>query len=564
MSTLVHPLRKIWSDSCRLHSIVNIPCSRQAIFCGMNIVLLALQMPTPFIISAIVNNLASANDLSKVLPLITTALALMLGTLLVGAWLRFEAIRQALDAAIIFRLYLLRQIMLNHSWGLPVQEMSDLHARLTQDLGAIQNLWPAGRIFAIRQLFTIIIVVAALFYINLKLTLMIAVFLPLAIICFRYFGKRLLTLSSAAQQQFGVSNGVLIESISAAPLSIMSGTDKFHVQRLKKSQKSLQDALINSHGCAITMEACLGALPLIISAFIWIIGGAAVHEGTNNAGELVSFSLLLSILYGPINSLFTLSSGVIVEAASLDRLLQLICKEPSICISLNTNLETHTAASLELRDLTYERGECHFSQFSVLISSGSCVAIRGTNGTGKSTLIALMYGAEPKVASKIFINGHALSDLEITMRSALISFLPQKVILFNDTLRNNILLGRSISDAAIAILCRRLGLTNFLDFWPHGLDTCIEEGGRNISGGERQRIGLLRTFVVKSPILLLDEPEQNLDAQTLQHLVSYLNEIKQFCTCVLVTHSEAFDDVIDQTLNLDAFKIGQQRVQASF
>ena len=121
-------------------------------------------------------------------------------------------------------------------------------------------------------------------------------------------------------------------------------------------------------------------------------------------------------------------------------------------------------------------------------------------------------------------------------------------------MRNNILLGRTISDEVITELCERLGLMNFLYLWPQGLDTSIEEGGRNISGGERQRIGLLRTLLVKSPILLLDEPEQNLDAQVLECLIDYLKEIKQFSTCVLITHSEAFDEIIDHSLNFDFLK----------
>lgn len=560
MNTLARPLWQIWSDSQRLHALVNIPWSRQSMFIGVNITLLALQMPTPFVISSIVNRLSSANNLSVVLPLITMALALMLGALLVGAWLRFEAIRQTLDATVSLRLYLFREIMQSHALGLPVREISELHARFTQDIGAIQNLWPAGRIFALRQILTIVIAVAALFYIDLKLTLTIAIFLPLAIISFRYFGRRLSILAAAAQKKFGESNGVLLESITAAPLAIMSGTDGFHIQRLGESQKKLREALVHSHRSVITMEVCLGALPLIISAIIWIIGGTDVHDGKRTAGELVSFSLVLSILYGPINNLLSLSSGVIIEGASLARLLQLIQEGPTmkkynVCNSSQINFGMETAASLEIQDLTYARGdECLFNRLSAKFTPGSCVAFRGANGSGKSTLIGLLYGSEPALNSKIIVNGYPLSNLNIATRCELFSFLPQDIILFNDTLRNNILLGRTISDDVITALCERLGLMDFLYLWPQGLDTSIEEGGRNISGGERQRIGLLRTLLVKSPILLLDEPEQNLDAQVLECLIDYLKEIKQFCTCVLITHSEAFDDVIDQTLNLNCIK----------
>lgn len=559
MRALARSFREIWSDSQHLHSIVNIPWSRQAIFLGMNFLLLAFQMPTPFVISYIVNKLPVTNDLSLLLPLVILALGLMLGALLVGAWLRLEAIRQALDATVRLRLCLLRELMQSSALGMHLQEISELHARLSQDIASIQNLWPAGRILALRQIITIGVAIVALFYIDLKLTLTIAIFLPIAIICFRYFGRRLSIHAAAAQKQFGSSNGVLLESIAAAPLAVMSGTDAFHIQRLSTSQKNLRDALGCSHFSIISMEACLGALPLIISAIIWLLGGGGLHNGKHTAGDLVSFSLVLSILYGPINSLLSLSSAVIIEGASLARILQLVkevstLKKSTITSNFPLIINTEKAASLEIQDLTYARnGEYLFNHLSIQVAPGNFAILRGANGSGKSTLLSLLYGAEPIFASKIIVNGYPLSSLDMSTRKVLFGFLPQDIMLFNDTLRNNILLGREISDEKIFALCERLGFMDFLYLWPQGLDTSIEEGGRNISGGERQRIGLLRTLLVKSPILLLDEPEQNLDAQVLKCLVDYLNEIKQHCTCVLVTHSDEFNEIANQSIDVNDY-----------
>ena len=252
----------------------------------------------------------------------------------------------------------------------------------------------------------------------------------------------------------------------------------------------------------------------------------------------------------------SLSSGVIVEGTSLARLLELIQDKGTLQNAATLNfddpcLDRKLPASIELRSLTYERdGKCLFDRLSVEILPGKCVAFRGANGSGKSTLIGLIYGAEPALQASIFVNGFPLSNLNIANRCDTFSFLPQDILLITDTLRNNITMGRIVSDEVITKLCLRLGLKDFLQQWPQRLDSWIDEGGRNISGGERQRIGLLRALILKSPVLLLDEPEQNLDAHSLQCLVTYLTEIKQFCTCLMVTHSKAFDHVIDQTVNL--------------
>jgi ABC-type multidrug transport system fused ATPase/permease subunit len=547
-------LMGVWRDTQRLHKLVSLPVSRQVLFLGMNITLLALQMPTPFIVNLIVNGLGRPDGFPAVFMLIALALALMFGALIVGAWLRIEAVRQTLDCRVRLQLRLFRELMQCHALALPVKQVSEVHARFTQDLGIIQNLWPAGRIFAFRYLLTIFAAVAALFYIDLILTMSIAVFLPIAIIGFRYFGKRLAELATNAQQQFGASNGVLLECISAAPLAVMAGTDDFHVQRLLSSQQSLRDALACSFRWSTTMETSLSALPLIISALIWTLGGTDVQMGKHTAGDLVSYSLILSILYGPINNLLSISSAVVVEGVSLGRLLQLIQVTERNTVDLAYIQPLHQTGkppSIELDSLIYERdGERLFDDLSVKIAPGNCVALRGANGSGKSTLIGLIYGSQPVLASQILIDGIRLSHIDITTRCQIFSFLPQDVMVFSDTLRNNIALGRAVTDIAIENLCRRLGMLDFLCQWPQKLDTLIEEGGRNISGGERQRIGLLRTLIVRTPVLLLDEPEQNLDLQVLQSLVAYIEDIKDSCTCLLVTHSDAFNEIIDQTVEI--------------
>ena len=551
---MTHPLKTVWRDSQRLYALVNLAWSQQVLFLGMNITFLALQIPTPFVISAIVNEFGRPSEFSAVLPLIVLALVLMFGALIVGAWLRIEAVRQTLDARVSLQLRLLRELMKCHALGLPVKQVSEVHARFTQDLSIIQNLWPAGRILVSRHLLTIVMAVAALLYIDLLLTLSIAVFLPIAIIGFRYFSKRLAKLAANAQQRLGASNGVLLESISAAPLAVLAGTEDFHLKRLYDSQQSLRHALVGSFRWSTMMEVSLSTLPLIISVMIWTLGGADVQIGKHTAGDLVSYSLILSILYSPINNLLSLSSAVIVEGVSLRRLLELMqetTNNTSAVAYTQPFHQTEEPASIELDSLIYERkGERLFDNLSIRISPGNCVALRGANGSGKSTLIGLIYGSQPALAPEILINGIQLSSLDISTRYRIFSFLPQDVMVFSDTLRNNIALGRPVTDEIIETLCERLGMLNFLHQWPQQLDTLIEEGGRNISGGERQRIGLLRTLVVRTPILLLDEPEQNLDLQALQCLVTYLKEIKDNCTCLLITHSEVFNELIDQTVEI--------------
>lgn len=166
--------------------------------------------------------------------------------------------------------------------------------------------------------------------------------------------------------------------------------------------------------------------------------------------------------------------------------------------------------------------------------------------------MALIFDARGRHESNIRWNGLPMSDISVDERARLTGYLPQEILLYSDTLRNNIALGRPIRDEDILSLGKALGMSDLLGTDGAGLNAMLTETGSNLSGGQRQRVGLLRTLIDRPRILLLDEPEKNLDQQALASLVEYLRLLKGHCTCILATHSTAFDPVVDQTIYMDS------------
>lgn len=166
--------------------------------------------------------------------------------------------------------------------------------------------------------------------------------------------------------------------------------------------------------------------------------------------------------------------------------------------------------------------------------------------------MTLFFDARSRHDGDILWNCRPMSGFSVDERARLTGYLPQEILLYSDTLRNNIAMGRPVRDEEILSLAHALGMSDVLGKDDAELDAMLTEAGSNLSGGQRQRVGLLRTLIGRPHILLLDEPEKNLDQQTLASLVDYLRQAKGHCTCILATHCAAFDPIVDQTIDMDS------------
>lgn len=573
--------RLTWRTLRQFHALLDF--SRSQIFgvLILNVAILCCQLPTPFVVGSIINALGSGGNLLEVLPQVGLALGLMLGVLALSSCEQIVNSRQVLEFALTLRTRMFTDLVDEPSTSKQVElDISDLHSRFNIDVGALVLFWPTGIAAIFRHAITLGLSSAALLYISAPLTLCIAGFLPVAIFFFRRFSRRLSALASMAQASLSGANGILLESLNSAKLAQIHGTRAFHRERLGQALRASSNALHLARICSATMGFALGILPLMVSAVIWIVGGKMVHDSQLTAGNLVAFALILSILYSPINGLFSAASGAIFEWAALSRILEVLNTSSLPPINLNQRSAAHSTAvsipsgcvsdmtlvnevesiayvaggiEISLRGLSFSRGTHQlFEDLNLSIPAGSCASLGGRNGAGKSTLMSLIFGAEPALSHRIFLNGVPLSGFTPEGRSKIFGYLPQDVMLYTDTVRNNIAMGRDFSDDVIFALAHDLGISGFLQEWPLGLDTAIQEGGRNLSGGQKQRIALLRALIGWPLILLMDEPEQNLDLQALSGLISYLQCIKHRCTCIVVTHCDAFEQVMDLNINLNS------------
>lgn len=187
-----------------------------------------------------------------------------------------------------------------------------------------------------------------------------------------------------------------------------------------------------------------------------------------------------------------------------------------------------------------------FKDFSLKIKKNNLTILKGKSGTGKTTLVDLITGLFPPNQGQVYIDEVNVHLLDNHSRSKLFSLQTQNIVLVNDTLKNNFYLGsdkaiNKKNDLYLDELIGFFNLNSFINKLENGIDTMISEDGNNISGGEKQRIGLVRSFFSQSFIIILDEPTNNLDAVSIEYLIKALNLLKQKHTIIIITHAESAD-----------------------
>jgi len=514
---------------------------------------LGLQLPLPFLVADIVNELTRAASLRELAPKIAWVTALSIGALAISTILDISGAHLATRFVWKARFACYVRLQEALPQALSAFDFSDLQARIFGDLNSLSVLLPTGLVRIGRDVLYLMLFGGVLVAGSPRIVACIVGFLPLAALAFRIGSRRLSLLSLGAYRGNATLNATLLEALQGLRESRVIGARSFHTQRLAGALSESRSLGLRAHRHGALLAGVLGLIPIAVAALIWIVGGAEVSNGEMSMGELVSFLMVLSMLYGPINGLFAAASDVVQEQAAMQRVSEIL----SLSTSTAATPEDGNAVlrdgplALELQNLCFGYGgQLVIQDLNALVPAGSVAVLLGRNGVGKTTLAELIAGLEQPFHGQILLDGIGMSAIPDAMRRTAIGLMPQNATIFAGTLRTNIALGRDVSDEQITSLASELALDGFLTDWPGGLDGEVGEMGCNLSGGQRQKIGLLRALAHSPRLLVLDEPENNLDAAAVQGVVDYLVRHRGKRTVVVVSHSDWVQQLADVVINL--------------
>lgn len=384
---------------------------------------------------------------------------------------------------------------------------------------------------------TLIALTGYLFYLNWKLTLIVAAVFPAVALVMRVLTSRLHRLTKANQDATDKLAYVVEENVLAHKDIRLNAAQRSQAERFDKLSQSLRRIAMKSTvaGAAMTpMTQMLAAIALSAVLSVALIQSAS--SGTS-VGGFVAFVTAMLMIIAPIRQLSEVSSPITRGLAALERGLDLIESTPSE----SEGSFTKKRAS----------GDIHFSQVTVqyntsnppalkalelMVHAGETVAFVGASGSGKTTLVNLLPRFVGANAGQVLLDGHDIREWTLQSLRAQFAFVSQHVVMINDSIAANVALGLDIDRNRITKCLNAANLNSFIEGLPRGMDTLAGHNAMQLSGGQRQRLAIARALYKDAPILVLDEATSALDAESEQLVQEALLGLMRNRTTLVIAH----------------------------
>ena len=474
----------------------------------------------------------------KVLPL------LLLGAYLVKGVARYwqSYLMAAVGERVIARI---RRELYRHIQGMSLSFYSQVHSaelmtRVVNDVNRLARLSSTVLVMAVRQMGTIIALLAVMFIREWVLALIAVTIFPAVGALFRTLGRKLYKIGKRSQQKVSELNIVLQEAFTGNKIVKAFGRERLQEERFDGVNDRLMRLALKDHRVDELAEPLMEILGAVgIMGAIWY-GGYRVISGALTPGEFFSFTAAVILLYGPVRQLGRMMNTVQQSISSVERVFDILDTPPTIsdrpgAITLH---DFHDRLAFESVSFRYpESEEDVLSGITLTVSKGEMVAFVGMSGAGKTTLMDLVPRFHDVKAGRISLDGRDLRDLSVASLRALMGIVTQETFLFADSIAYNIGYGRAgATHAEIERAARLAQAHDFIAALPDGYQTPVGERGVKLSGGQRQRIAIARAFLKDPPILILDEATSDLDAESEFLVQQALGELMKHRTVLVIAH----------------------------
>ncbi|WP_292950427.1 lipid A export permease/ATP-binding protein MsbA [Neptuniibacter sp. UBA847] len=410
---------------------------------------------------------------------------------------------------------------------------------------------------SVREGMTVVGLLGYLLYLNWQLTLVFAAVSPLIALVVAMASKRFRRLGHRIQDSMGEVTHVASENVQGVQVvRVFGGGDKERERFADASGQNLRQSL----KMALTEALSVPIVQIIVSSALALLIFLALHPLMStgmSAGQFIAFITAAGLIAKPLRSLTEVNGAIqrgIAAAQSIFELIdeivesdtgQLIAKQEEGCI--------------ELQDLcfSYIQNKPILKNLNLTISPGQTVAFVGKSGSGKSTLANLLPRFYEPTSGSILLNGHELSEYELTSLRSQIALVTQNVVLFDGSIRDNIAYGAmpDVSDEAVIHAAEAAHVMEFVNHLSDGLDTQVGEKGTKLSGGQRQRIAIARAILKNAPVLILDEATSALDTESERHIQAALENVMKDRTTLVIAHRLSTIESADQIVVMDRGEI---------
>ncbi len=408
------------------------------------------------------------------------------------------------------------------------------------DTHHVQNLVSSGVLNLMKDTFSVIALVSLMFYQNWKLAMFAILMMPLAGGLAKSLGKRIGKATTKAGESSGNLASFLTEIFKGSRMIRIYQKEKYENSKAHRVINDLVEKNIKIGTVLIRATPIMEILTgLMISGFI-VFSGTLIANGELGVNNFFSFLAAMMLAYQPIRSLATINMAAFQGAAAFKRINNIIGKDIKIKNDDNSPSLILKNSNIEFKNVEFKydtTDEKAIKGINLNIQGNTMAAFVGHSGAGKSTIINLLPRFYDPQEGSIEIDGQNIKEISLKSLRNNLSLVSQDVILFDDTIKNNILYAKSdASFDEVKKACKFAAANEFIEKLPSGYDTLIGENGIRLSGGQKQRISIARAILKESPIILLDEATSSLDAESEEVVQNAILNLAKNKTTLVIAH----------------------------
>ena len=452
-------------------------------------------------------------------------------------------------------------ILLSDSQTIESKHSGKYISTFLYDVGMIQELVSTGVLNIIKDSLTLIALIGLMFYQNWKLAIFSLIMMPLAAIVAKSLGKRMGKATTASVVSSGNFTTLISEILKSSKIIKIYQREDFEKNRSADAIKDLTDTQIKIGKVQIRAAPIMETLTgFMIAGFIYY-AGILISVGEIGINNFFSFLAAMMLAYQPVRSLATVNMLIYQGAAAAQRVFKIIDREIKI-------KDDHKLPSLQIDksnikfenvSFQYETGkERAIKNISIDIEGEKITALVGHSGAGKSTILNLIPRFYEPQGGKIYLDSQEINKVSLKSLRDKISLVSQDVILFDDSVENNIKYAKlDATEQEVKNACKLAAADEFIDKLPNKYKTLIGENAIRLSGGQKQRISIARAILKNSPIILLDEATSSLDADSEEKVQNAIFNLTKNRTTLVIAHRLSTINKADKIILMKEGKVLQ-------
>ncbi|MEW5795335.1 MAG: ABC transporter ATP-binding protein [Candidatus Zixiibacteriota bacterium] len=428
-----------------------------------------------------------------------------------------------------------------------------LVTRVTSDVNTLDEIFSAGVVTIIGDIFTLVLIVGALLYYNWQLALITFAVVPLLVLATFLFKAKVRDVYREVRTRIARINAFLQEHITGIKVVQLFNREADTYRKFDAINLSLRSAHFRSIYYYAVFFPAVEIIGMVAIALVLYFGGFRIQAGTLTFGELVAFLTLVEMFYRPIRDLSEKYNILQASMASSERIFKLIDTPPTMVVSSASKPLPTVRGRIDVQNLwfAYDADDWVLRDVSFSVEPGQKIAIVGATGAGKSSLISLLYRFYDYQRGSIKLDGVELRDLPVDQLRRHMALVLQDVFIFSGDIAGNIRLrSEHISDHSVRESLTRVGFDRFMRRFGDDIHAEIRERGATLSTGQKQLLSFARALAHNPDILFLDEATSSVDTETERLIQSALDELLKGRTSIIVAHRLSTIEMADRILVL--------------